>query len=169
MVERQNLKKNKLMSLLLEYLKDSNRSDRQIAKALGVSQATVSKMKRELLEEGLLKNFSAIPDLAKMGYEIMAISFVKFNMKQMMKIENETKQWMQDHSEIIFSARTEGMGMDAVNISLHKDYAAYQKFLTYNKKKWPNMMAEVQYVVIDLVGGIAKPFSFEYLAEKRKN
>ena len=169
MVERQNSKKTKLMSLLLEYLKDSNRSDKQIAKALGVSQQTVSKMKRKLLEDGLLKNFSAIPDLAKMGYEIMAISFVKFNMKQMTKIENETKQWMQDHSEIIFSARAEGMGMDAVNISLHKDYAAYKKFLTYNKKKWPTMMVEVQYVVIDLVGGIAKPFSFNCLAEKRKN
>jgi DNA-binding Lrp family transcriptional regulator len=72
-------KKSKLMSLLFEYLKDSNRSDRQIAKVLEVSQPTVSKMKNKLLEAGLVRNFSAIPDLAKMGYEIMAFSFVKFS------------------------------------------------------------------------------------------
>jgi len=68
------------MSLLLEYLKDSDRSDREIAKVLGVSQPTVSRLKSKLVKEGLIRHFSAIPDFAKMGYEIMAFSFVKFNM-----------------------------------------------------------------------------------------
>ena len=78
MGKRSDAKKDKLMSLLFEYLKDSNRSDRQIAKVLGVSQPTVSRMKSRLLEEGVVRHFSAIPDFAKMGYEIMAFSFVKF-------------------------------------------------------------------------------------------
>jgi DNA-binding Lrp family transcriptional regulator len=82
-------KKSKLMSLLFEYLKDSNRSDRQIAKVLEVSQPTVSKMKNKLLEAGLVRNFSAIPDLAKMGYEIMAFSFVKFNIDALREVENK--------------------------------------------------------------------------------
>jgi DNA-binding Lrp family transcriptional regulator len=105
MGKRSGIKEGKLMSLLLGYLKDSNRSDRQIAKVLGVSQPTVSRMRSRLLEEGLVRNFSAIPDFAKIGYEIMAFSFVKFNMEQVTEIEEKTKEWMQSHPEIIFSSR----------------------------------------------------------------
>ena len=141
MGKRSDAKKDKLMSLLFEYLKDSNRSDRQIAKVLGVSQPTVSRMKSRLLEEGLVRHFSAIPDFAKMGYEIMAFSFVKFNMEQVMEIEEKTKEWMQSHPEIIFSSRAEGMGMDAVTVSLHKNYAEYTNFIMENKEKWGKFMA----------------------------
>jgi DNA-binding Lrp family transcriptional regulator len=167
MGKRSDVKKGKLMSLLLEYLKDSNRSDRQIAKVLGVSQPTVSRMRSRLLEEGLVRHFSAIPDFAKMGYEIMAFSFVKFNMGQVMKIEEKTKEWMQSHPEIIFSSRAEGMGMDAVTVSLHKNYAEYKNFVMENKK-WGKFMAEAHYILVDLGGDVAKPLSLKYLAEKKE-
>ena len=175
MGKRSNAKKAKLLRLLAEYLKDSNRSDGQVAKVLGVSQPTVSKMKNELLEEGLVSQFSAIPDLAKVGYEIMAFSFIKFNVEQVsqfdktgpMKMEERAKEWASGDSRILFDARAEGMGIDAINISFHKDYASYQRFLADNKKKWGNMLADVQYVLVDLVGGVVKPFSFKYLAENR--
>ena len=162
------MKKAKLKSILLEYLKDSNRSDRQIAKVLGVSQPTVSRMKSRLLEEGVVRHFSAIPDFAKMGYEIMAFSFVKFNMEQVMEIEEKTKEWMQSHPEIIFSSRAEGMGMDAVTVSLHKNYAEYTNFIMENKEKWGKFMAEVHYILVDVGGDVTKPLSFKYLAEKKE-
>jgi DNA-binding Lrp family transcriptional regulator len=162
-------KKTKLKRLLLEYLKDSNRSDRQLAKVLGVSQPTVSRMKNRLLKKGLVRHFSAIPDFAKMGYEIMAFSFVKFNMEQVMKIEEKIKEWVQSHPRIIFSSRAEGMGMDAINVSLHKNYAEFTNFLLEHKNKWGKFMAEAHYILVDLGGNITKPLSFKYLAEKRKN
>jgi DNA-binding Lrp family transcriptional regulator len=167
MGKRSGVKKDKLMSLLLEYLKDYNRSDRQIAKMLGVSQPTVSRMRSRLLEKGLVRHFSAIPDFAKMGYEIMAFSFVKFNMDQVMEIEEKAKEWAQSHPEIIFSSRAEGMGMDAVTVSLHKNYAEYMSFLMENKK-WRKFMAEAQYILVDLGGDVVKPLSFKYLAEKQE-
>ena len=168
MGKRSDAKKDKLMSLLFEYLMDSNRSDRQIAKVLGVSQPTVSRMKSRLLEEGVVRHFSAIPDFAKMGYEIMAFSFVKFNMEQVMEIEEKTKEWMQSHPEIIFSSRAEGMGMDAVTVSLHKNYAEYTNFIMENKEKWGKFMAEVHYILVDVGGDVTKPLSFKYLAEKKE-
>jgi DNA-binding Lrp family transcriptional regulator len=164
------VKEDKLMSLLLEYLKDSDRSDREIAKVLGVSQPTVSRLKSKLVKEGLIRHFSAIPDFAKMGYEIMAFSFVKFNMNQVMKIEENTGDWVESNPCVIFSSRAEGMGSDAITISLHKDYAEYTDFVTENKRRGGKFIAEVHYVLIDLKGGAAKPFSLKYLAEeKRKN
>ncbi|MFA5364838.1 MAG: Lrp/AsnC family transcriptional regulator, partial [Candidatus Bathyarchaeia archaeon] len=63
---------NKMLQLLLEYLKDSNRSDGEIANNIGVSQPTVSRMKSKLIKDGVIDHFSAIPDFTKMGYEILA-------------------------------------------------------------------------------------------------
>ena len=69
--------RKRVKKLLLELLKDSKRSDREIAKVLGVSQPTVSRMRQRLVKEGMIKEFTVIPDFVKMGYEIMAISFFK--------------------------------------------------------------------------------------------
>jgi DNA-binding Lrp family transcriptional regulator len=168
MGKRSDAKKDKLTGLLLEYLKDSNRSDREIAKVLGISQPTVSRLRGKLLQKGLVRNFSAVPDFAKMGYELMAFSFVKFNMGQFMKIEKGSGDWVQSHPCVIFSSRAEGMGVDAITVSLHKDYAEYKNFVTENKKRGGNFIAEVHYVLVDLKGDIAKPLSFKYLAEKQK-
>lgn len=179
MGKNSGVKKNKMNQLLLEYLKDSSRSDRQIATALKISQPTVSRMRTRLVEEGLVRHFSAIPDLAKMGYEIMAFSFVKFNTAEVAKFDKESVMkvagkaiaWAQSQHCVIFDARTEGMGVDAINVSVHKDYAAYQNFLTASKEAWGNLKADVRYILVDLVGGVAKQPSFKYLAEgksKRK-
>ena len=167
MGKRSDVKKDKLMRLLLEYLKDSNRSDKQIAKVLGVSQPTVSRMRSRLLEEGLVRHFSAIPDFAKMGYEIMAFSFVKFKLDHVKEIEEKAKEWTQYHPEIIFSSRAEGMGMDAITVSLHKNYAEYKNFVMENKK-WRKFLSEAHYILVDLGGAVAKPLSFKYLAEKQE-
>ncbi|PVX24908.1 MAG: hypothetical protein CW716_09160 [Candidatus Bathyarchaeum sp.] len=160
---------NTLTRLLLEYLKDSNRSDKQIAKELGTSQATVSRLKHKLIKDGFVRHFSAIPNLDKLGYEILAISIVKFNtelvLQNLPKIEKMAKSWAKTRPEILFDARAEGMDVDVVNFSVHKNYAAYKDFLTETKRVWGNLLADVRFILIDLNGPLGKPFSFEYLAE----
>ena len=164
--KRGNEMNSKLYCLLLEYLKDSNRSDRELAKILGVSQPTVSRMRAKLIKDGVIAHFSAIPDLTKIGYELLAISFVKFDMSNIANLEKGTQYWVQRHPEIIFSARCEGLGMDAVTLSLHKSYAEYKQFFSNNKLQGARFVAEVNFVLVDIKSGIAKPFSFKYLAEK---
>lgn len=166
--KRGNKMNCRLYCLLLEYLKDSSRSDRELAKILGVSQPTVSRMRAKLLEDEIIDHFSAIPNLAKMGYELLAISFVKFDLSNISSIENQTKYWVQRHHEIIFSARCEGMGMDAVTLSLHKSYADYKQFFSQNKFQGKGFVSDVHFVLVDIKSGIAKPFSFKYLAENEK-
>ena len=157
--------KKMLLWTLLEYLKDSDRPDSKIAKELGVCQATVSRLKSKLLKEGYITHFSAIPNFAKIGYDILAFSFVKFNMKQVPEIEDRSEDWAMSHPEIVFTARADGLGADAITISLHKDYAAYKDFFAENKNLFGKMMAEVNFILVDLKGPIAKHFSFGYLAE----
>lgn len=159
---------SKLYCLLLEYLKDSSRSDRELAKILGVSQPTVSRMRTKLISDGVIDHFSAIPDLTKMGYEILAISFVRFAMNNIEMLEKGTKYWLQSNPEIIFSARCEGLGMDAVTLSLHKTYAEYKQFFSKNKFEGSGFVSDAHFVLVDIKSGIAKPFSFKYLADKEK-
>ena len=163
---------SKLYGLLLEYLKDSSRSDRELAKILGVSQPTVSRMRAKLLKDKIIDHFSAIPDLTKMGYEILAFSLVKFNMNEVLKdfhaVEKIARSWVTTRHELIFDSRAEGMGMDAIAISLHRSYGDYKQFLSENKQHWGTLLAEVNYVLVDLKSGVSKPFSFKYLADDKK-
>lgn len=99
----------------------------------------------------------------------MAFSFVKFNLDQVMDIEGKAKDWAKNHPEIIFISRAEGMGMDAITVTVHKDYAAYKEFLLKNKKLWGKFMADVHYILVHLNGEITKPLSLKYLAEKQEN
>jgi len=101
---------------------------------LGVSQSIVSRLKTELITYGFIKHISAIPNFVKLGFEIMPFSCVKFNMNEVKKIEGMAKDWAKSCSEIIFAARSEGMGMKAVTVSLHKDHASYKEFFAENRK-----------------------------------
>jgi DNA-binding Lrp family transcriptional regulator len=159
----------KLSRLLFEYLKDSDRSDQQIAKELGVSSPTVSRLKKKLITGGLISHFSAIPDLGKMGYEILAFSIIKFNRDlmagRMPEIIKKAKTWVKSNPEILFDSLAEGMGVDAVTVSVHKNYAAYKDFLAQNRITWGKLLSDVHFILVDLNGYINKPFSFKYLAE----
>lgn len=152
--------------LLLEYLKNSNRSDKEMAKIMGISESTVSRLKRRLLEDGLVFQFSAVPNFPKIGYEILAFSCVKFKPEKIPEIEARTKGWAQKNHEILFTSRVQGMGMDAVTVSVHKNYADYAKFVKKNKAMFGDLMAEAHNLLVDLKGEIAKPFALKYLAEK---
>ena len=62
--------------LLRELLKNSKRSDRELAKVLGVSQPTITRIRHKLEQEGVIRDYTIIPDFKKLGFEIMAIEFV---------------------------------------------------------------------------------------------
>lgn len=155
----------KMYRLLLEYLKDSDRSDGEIAKIIGVSQPTVSRMKSKLLKEGYVTHFSAFPDFGKMGYEIMAFSFVKFNLDMVRENEDVSMAWVAQHPCIIFSSRAEGMGIDAVTVSMHKTYADFRKFVNANREQWGKFMVKSHHVLVDMKSEFTKLYSFRYLAD----
>ena len=155
--------KKRMMSLLFELLKDSKRSDRELAKVLGVSQPTVSRMRNRLVKEGIIKEFTVIPDFVKMGYEIMAITFTKTKMKA--ELLEKAEKSMMAKPNVIFTARAEGMGKNGVMISLHKDYADFSSFLAQHLVEWGNDIEASDTILISLKGRIVKPFSLKYLAE----
>jgi len=158
--------KKRMMDLLLEYLKGSKRSDRELAKVLGVSQPTVTRMRQRLVEEGVIKEFTVIPDFVKMGYEIMAIS--SFKSKTGKEIEERAVKWTNSKPNIIFASAAEGMGKNAVIISLHKNYTDYSNFLQEIMSEGENIVENYDALLISLRGRIVKPFSLTYLGEQKE-
>ena len=158
--------KKKMMKLLLELLKDSKRSDREIAKVLGVSQPTISRMRQRLVKEGVIRDFTVIPDFVKMGYEIMAISCFQINVTTMMEMEKKAREYMKSKPNIIFaSGRAQGMGKNAVMISLHKSYSDLSSFLMNHMLVWGDCIEDHFTILISLREKRIKPFSLTYLGE----
>jgi len=65
------------LPLISELMKNCKRSDREVAKSLGVSQPTVTRTLHKLEKEGHIKEYAVIPDFSKLGYELMGFTFVK--------------------------------------------------------------------------------------------
>lgn len=155
--------KNVKLKLLAEFLKDSKRSDRELANILRVSQPTVSRIRSKLVKEGLVQEFTVIPDFKKIGFEILAISCVKLKMTD--DIVERGKKWMNRYPNVIFAARGEGFGKTGVMISLHKNYTDYSKFVAENQEYWEETMQGYDTMLISLSGVVVKPFSLRYLAK----
>ena len=68
--------KKRMLKLLFELMKNAKRSDREIAKIIGVSQPTITRM-RQRLEKTAIVDYTVIPDWTELGFEIMAMTLVK--------------------------------------------------------------------------------------------
>jgi DNA-binding Lrp family transcriptional regulator len=156
--------KARMLSLLLELLRDSKRSDRELAKVLGVSQPTVSRMRSRLVKEGIIQDFTVIPDFVRMGYEIMAINC--FKSKSSKELAEKAQKWMMTKPNIIFAAAAQGMGKNGIMISLHRDYTDFSNFLVEVMAEDETVMEEYDTMLISLKGRIVKPLSLKYLAEQ---
>ena len=158
--------KKRMINLLLELLKDSKRSDRELANVLGVSQPTVTRTRQRLVKEGAIKGFTVIPDFVKLGYEIMAIIFFKSKVTKA-SIEKATKVTMA-RPNIIFASEAEGMRKNGVIISLHKSYTDFTNFLLGLRLEGRDAIHDCDSFLINLKGEIIKPLSLAYLAEQKE-
>lgn len=152
--------------LLFELVKNSKKSDRELAKVLEVSQPTVTRARRRLEKESKIREYTAIPDWAKMGYEVAAFTFVSIRGDE--ELVKKTEDWIKNRHEIVFASGGEGMGMNGVMVSLHKDYTSFQDYITEFRREWADILKETSSFVVSLKTKetfMAKPFSFKYLAE----
>ena len=152
--------------LLFELVKNSKKSDRELAKVLGVSQPTVTRTRRRLEKEAKIREYTAIPDWAMMGYEIVAFTFVSISGDA--ELSKRAQEWTEKSREIVFASGGEGLGMNGVMVSLHKDYTSFLDFISGFRREWADFLKETSSFVVSLKTKeplMAKPFSFKYLAE----
>src|SRR5512136_121910 len=134
--------------LLFELMKDSHRSDRQIAKALGVSQPTVTR-RRGLLEKNYIEGYTIIPKFGQIGFEIAAFTFLKTKLNHVKGNERDAalskmKEWYLKQPNVIAVLDGQGMGWDAVCVSLHENYTGFAEFLRLQNSELSDFIVETQ-------------------------
>jgi DNA-binding Lrp family transcriptional regulator len=142
-VERKELKDTE-MALVSELIKNSRRSDRELARAIGVSQPTVSRMIRKLEKEGIVNEYTMIPDFKRLGYSLCAFIFLRMKAPVAPeRIERAREAARERLSQtpfvILLLERGIGLSRDAVLICLYKDYASYTEHR--------NMIRELPFLV----------------------
>ncbi|MEM4223083.1 Lrp/AsnC family transcriptional regulator [Metallosphaera sp.] len=75
--------------LLIELLRDSRVSLRRLSEEMSVSPATLHNRFTRLVQEGVIKGFTALVDYTKLGYSLSAIIMVKVNGKYLVEFEKE--------------------------------------------------------------------------------
>jgi DNA-binding Lrp family transcriptional regulator len=118
------------LRLIVELMKNSRRSDRELAKAIGASQPTVGRLIKKLEKEGVIKEYVIIPDFRKLGFEIVAVTFLRF----VRELSAEEYEELRSYSGEVEKRRTEpilmamnGLGLEhnRVFISFHKSYSSF--------------------------------------------
>jgi DNA-binding Lrp family transcriptional regulator len=110
----------KILSLLTRH---SKASDRQIAREIGVSQPTITRRSTKL-EETSINTYTIVPDFLKLGYQIMAFTFVKLRSypaaEKTEALVTKGTGWLKTYPNTIFAADSEGLGKDLIMVSFHK-------------------------------------------------
>jgi len=152
--EKKGLKTVELR-LISELLKDSRRSDRQLAKSIGVSQPTVTRTVRKLREAGYIKEFTIIPDFKKLGFQILAFSTFKLTEQvpsEQLKEERILirKDFMKKPLAHIIGMSGTGLNADRMIVSFHESYSSYSGFLQRIRNDPLIKMNSLSSFVVDL-------------------
>jgi DNA-binding Lrp family transcriptional regulator len=158
------------LKLISELMKNSRRSDRDLAGAIGVSQPTVTRIRNKLEKEGYIREYTMIPDFSKLGYKIMAITFALSRFLEKEEAERAGKTLADSvkdkQFEFIMLERGDGLGFDGVVISLHEDYASYLKVLEWLRQFDFLEVKRINSFLINLEDNVRyRPLTFSTLAK----
>jgi len=141
--------------LIVELMKNSRRSDRELAKAIGCSQPTVSRMIKRLEKKGIIKEYTMIPDFRQLGYQIMGVSFFKTGETDEKEDKAELRKAVvaveqKNPYASLMAVYGEGLAKRTMFITFYKDYAAYADAMRVTRQL-PHVNAEsLESFVVDL-------------------
>lgn len=162
------MKREKLFRLVSEMLKNSKKSDRELAGILGVSQPTVSRT-RAKIEKEYIKTYTIIPDFEKLGYNIMAVTLAKkahLGSEEAAEMAKKSKEWVNMHPNVIFGSDGEGLGKDLLLISFHKNYSAYTEFMQSFSMSMENSLNNFESFLVSVDSSPKlREFNLKYLAD----
>ncbi len=127
------------LRILAELMKNSRRSDREVARAIGSSQPTITRTRRKLEKEGYVNEFTVVPDFNKIGYHLFALTFFTWKLGISAKEMEEARSWAMKQApsvppNVVLIERGIGLGYDSFMASFHKDYTSYTKLMNEVKK-----------------------------------
>jgi DNA-binding Lrp family transcriptional regulator len=158
------------LKLVSELMKNSRRSDRELAKAVGVSQPTIGRTIARLEKNGIIEQYTMIPNFSKLGFKLLVMTFVKRRKdttpEEQDKILKMGKETIGKSLKNIMTMRGIGLGYEDVIVSVHEDYSSYQE-LVRDVKQFPySDLSNIQSFLIDLDDKLQyRPFTLAFLAK----
>lgn len=167
------MKEKQLLTVLHELMKNARQSDRAIVEKLNVSQPTVTRARAQL-EKEYINGYTAIPSFPKIGYELIAITFVKTTPglpnKEGTEAIAKARKWIQAQSNVVFAAMCTGMGVNGIMLSFHKNYSDYVEFMRNYKTEWGTVVSFPESIMIYMSEDqLIKPLTFAALIEPSKD
>jgi DNA-binding Lrp family transcriptional regulator len=141
--------------IIAELMKNSRRSDRELAKVIGVSQPTVTRTRTRLEKEGYIKEYTMIPDFKRLGYQIMGVTFI--GREETLRTEERT-ELMKAVAELekkspyasLMAVNGIGLGKGRMFITLYRNYGRYADAIRV-AKSLPHVHAEeIESFLVDL-------------------
>jgi DNA-binding Lrp family transcriptional regulator len=162
--------KNLLECLLFELIKNSKRSDRELAKVLKVSQPTITRGRTRLEKENYVRQYTIFPDFAKIGFELVAFNFVTIKLAQSSNPEKMKKmrsEWANGNPNIIFESGGEGLGANSLIISIHRNYTDFASFIAKYRTDWADYLQDLKSFIVSVQNGnlVVKDLSFNDLGK----
>jgi hypothetical protein len=123
---------------------------------------------RKVLEKEGIEQYTVIPNLAYMGFDIVALTFARTK-ELVQPLWDDGKNWAKEHPNAVFVSTGQGIDADAVMVSVHKDYADFVKFYQIFRRDWGKYLEDFKIFLISISGSaIMKHFTFNYLIDAYK-
>ena len=151
--------------LLRELLKNSKRSDKELAKILKVSQPTITRTRHKLEKNGMIEDYTIVPNFKKMGFELLVINLAKIRPEILSSDKEKAGEFIAKFPTTIFASVGEGMGMNAVSISFYKNYTEYHQRVNQFLIEWKGFVEDIQSFVVPIKEGEFKRFSLSHLKD----
>ena len=97
-------------------------SDSKIGEKVGVSRHTVSRLRKGFEKNNLMRKVN-LPDLKKLGFEILTFFHIRFDPRNSPDIEKDAASLLMNDSTIFLTSRM----FEAFMLSVHVDYEDYKK------------------------------------------
>lgn len=155
--------------IICELIRNSRLSDRQLAKVSGVSQPTVTRRRRVLEKERLLE-YTAVPNMRKLGFEILALTFGRWkDSVHSDKKAAEVRAFLSKHGNIVFFSSGRSSNADRLCVSFHKTYSDYAEFMRELREEWVESVTPLDSFIVSLRSDrILRDLTFRYLADCMK-
>jgi Lrp/AsnC family transcriptional regulator len=160
--------KEKELRILSELVKNARRSDRELAKVTGVSQPTVTRARTRLEKAGFVREYTIIPDLRKMGYELLVFTLMSFA-ENKPELFDKAREWIKKQPSVIFANNGEGPGMNSMMLSIHRNYSSYTCLISELRRDWQPNLTKLQSFIMSLerTDLVIRDFSFRHLLTDR--
>ena len=158
------------LKVVIELMKNSHRSDRELARAIGVSQPTFSRTRKKLEKQGMIKEYTIIPDYSQLGLALMSITFTKMRGALSKEILDDMKKGARNTiserpTALILGNTGMGRRADYVAVAFHKDYSDYVEFMRLIREFPSVNIDETESFIVNLLDNNQfQPLSFSQLA-----